>query len=108
MIYRFTCKAAGDVIVPGSFGDQLLRIIGKEPSATGILAVAAMPAALQALAKAIVQDGRHRLQTTPIDPGRRSAFQDEDEEVSLRQRVWPIQEMLQRAIDDDEPVVWSR
>lgn len=107
MIYRFTCKAAGDVIVPGSFAHQILRIIGKEPSATGILSVAALPAALLALSQAVARDSRHSLHMAARDAGRRTAFQDEDEEVSLRQRVWPIQEMLQRAIDEEEPVVWT-
>lgn len=108
MIYRFTCKAAADLIVTGPIGDHILRIIGKDPAPTGILSVAAMPAAMQALAQAIAQDSEPRMQAAPVDSASRTPTQDEDDEVvSLRQRAWPIQEMMRRARDEDEPIVWS-
>ena len=36
MIYKFRCKAAGDVIMLGPNGDQMLRLLGREPAAKGI------------------------------------------------------------------------
>ena len=41
LIYKFKSKAAGDVIMLGPGGDQVLRIIGREPAAKGIIEVAA-------------------------------------------------------------------
>src|SRR5206468_2407161 len=46
MIYKFKSKATGDVIMMGPNGDQVLRLIGKEPAAKGIIEVAAMPSAM--------------------------------------------------------------
>jgi acetolactate synthase-1/2/3 large subunit len=48
MIYKFKSKAAGDLIMLAPHGDQILRILGKEPSAQGIFDVADMPAAIAA------------------------------------------------------------
>ena len=93
MIYKFKSKAAGDLIMLGPQGDQLLRLLGREPAAKGIVEVAAMPAAIAALQAAVAADeaapGLHRLQAIDEQSGRT---------VALRQRVWPMVEMLQRAL----------
>jgi len=56
MIYKFKSKAAGDVIMLGPTGDQLLRLMGREPAAKGIIEVDAMPAAIEALERAVADD----------------------------------------------------
>jgi hypothetical protein len=97
MIYRFKSPATGDVIMLGPHGDQVLRLLGREPSAQGIVEPAAMPAALAALQAAIAAE--------TVD-----SSQDDDAAtapVALRQRLWPIIEMLRRAQAADEPVVWG-
>ena len=33
MIYRFRSPATGDVVMLGASGDELLRILGREPAA---------------------------------------------------------------------------
>ena len=48
MIYKFKSQAAGDVIMLGPNGDQMLRLIGHEPAAKGIVDVAQLPAAITA------------------------------------------------------------
>ena len=45
MIYRFKSKATADLIVMGPVGDNLLRLVGREPAAKGIIEVGALPAA---------------------------------------------------------------
>ncbi len=99
MIYKFKSKATGDVIMLGPNGDQMLRLIGHEPAAKGIIEVAAMPAAIAALQAAIEAD------EAPAEGG------DDDapggSRVSLRQRLWPVIEMFKRASADGEPVVWG-
>jgi hypothetical protein len=37
MIYKFKSKATGDVIMLGPHGDQLLRLLGREPALKGII-----------------------------------------------------------------------
>ncbi|MFY9512205.1 MAG: DUF1840 domain-containing protein [Rubrivivax sp.] len=97
MIYKFKSKATGDLVMLQPQGDQLLRLLGREPAARGIIEVAAMPAALAALEAAVAAD------ETPNG--------DDDEtpgrSISLRQRVWPMVEMLKRALAEQQPVVWG-
>ena len=102
MIYKFKSKAAGDVIMLGANGDQVLRLIGKEPAAQGIIEVAAMPAAMAAIEAAVVQDDANRRQA-PGDGGA-AAHQDA---VSLRQRAWPMREMMKRAYAAQADIVWG-
>jgi len=36
-MYRFKSKADGDLIMMGPVGDQILRIVGREPASQGII-----------------------------------------------------------------------
>lgn len=96
MIYKFKSAATGDLIMLGAHGDQLLKLLGREPSSRGIIEVADMPVASAALLAAITQD-----ETPPEDD---EAAQPA---VGLRQRLWPMIEMLRRAHEADAPVVWG-
>ena len=99
MIYKFKSKASGDLIMLEPNGDQMLRLLGREPAAKGIIEVADMGAAIDALHKA-VQAEDARLAEAQGDaeaaPG-----------VTLRQRLWPMVEMLKRAQAEKEVVVWG-
>ena len=55
MIYKFKSAATGDLVMLGPQGDQLLRLLGREPAAKGIIETAAMPAVLSALQAAIAE-----------------------------------------------------
>jgi hypothetical protein len=94
MIYKFRSKAAGDVIMLQPHGDQVLRLIGREPAAKGIIELDAMPAAIQALQNTAVQ-------------GDIPAESDGERGVGLKQRVWPMVEMLKRSHAAGEPIVWG-
>jgi hypothetical protein len=102
MIYKFKSKATGDVIMLGPNGDQMLRIIGREPSAKGIIEVEHMAAAIAALRAAVVAD----------EAPQAEADEDADEQsarpgITLRQRLWPVIDMLERAQGAGQPVVWG-
>ena len=43
MLYKFKSKAAGDLIMLGPNGDQVLRLVGREPAPQGIFEVEQMP-----------------------------------------------------------------
>jgi hypothetical protein len=94
MIYKFKSKAAGDVIMLQPHGEQLLRLIGREPAAKGIIEVADMPAAIRALQDAASQ-------------GDTPANADGERGVGLKQRVWPMIEMMKRTHAAGEPIVWG-
>jgi len=94
MLYKFKSKAAGDVIMLQAHGDQLLRLIGREPAAKGIIEPANMPAAMGALQQAAAQ-------------AQAASDADGERGVGLKQRVWPMIEMMKRAHAADEPIVWG-
>jgi hypothetical protein len=103
MIYKFKSKASGDVIMLGPHGDQLLRLLGREPAAKGIFEPAAMPAIEQRLAEAIA-----RTERAPAEPGGEApADEPALPSVGLRQRLWPMIEMLRRCHAAGEPIVWG-
>ncbi len=105
MLYKFKSKAAGDVIMLGANGDQVMRIIGKEPAAQGIIAVADMPAAIAALQAAILQSEAKG--EPAVDASAPAGATPGADRISLRQRAWPLLEMLKRARGAGEPIVWG-
>jgi len=104
MIYKFRSKSAGDVIMMGPSGDQVLRIIGKSPAPTGIIEPAAMPAAIAAIERAIVAEDEACKQTEAEAEGKKLPPRDA---VSLRQRAWPLVEMMKRSQAEGHEVVWG-
>ena len=103
MMYKFKSKAAGDVIMLGPNGDQVMRVLGREPAAKGIFEAATLAGAAAALEAAVVAEEAQRKQ----------AVADSDEPagkgdgVSLRQRVWPLVEMMKRSGAAGQDIVWG-
>jgi len=99
MIYKFRSKATGDLIMTQPVGERVLALIGKERTPQGIIEVDQMPAAIAALESAVAAQAP------------RAADDDDDagrtDRVSLRQRVWPMVEMMKRALADKQPIVWG-
>ena len=102
MIYKFKSKACGDLIMLGEHGDQLMRLLGREPAERGIIDTAAMPAALAALEGAIAAEAQT---ADAADPKEGEA--DARPAVGLRQRLWPMVEMLRQSHAAGQPVVWG-
>jgi hypothetical protein len=97
MLYRFRSAATGDVVMLGANGDEMLRLLGREPSAQGIVEAAALPDAIQRLQAAV----------TAAEAPSEDPADDKPAPVGLRQRVWPMVEMFRRAQAAGEPVVWG-
>jgi hypothetical protein len=96
MLYKFKSPATGDLIMLGPQGDQMLRALGREPAAQGIIQIDDMPAAIAALQAAIAQAEQ------PADDD-----QEATPQVGLRQRLWPMVEMLRKAHAARAAVVWG-
>ncbi len=94
MLYRFKSGADAEVIMTDSRGEQMLTIIGKEPSPKGIVAAAALPAAILALEQAVSAEEA-------------STKVPDDARVTLRQRAWPLLEMFKHAQLAQVAVVWG-
>ena len=106
MIYKFKSKAAGDVIMTGATGDHILRLLGKEPAPKGIILPADMPAAIAALEQAVHDEEAARRQAEE-EAAAAGETLPHREGISLRQRVWPLVEMLKRCHAADREIVWG-
>lgn len=106
MLFRFKSKVTGDLILLEPAGRRLLRIIGKEPAASGIIEPAQMAKAIAALEAAIAEE-----EACQREAAERAAEQGQapppQPEVSLRQRARPFIDMLRRCAEAGEPVVWG-
>ncbi len=106
MIYKFKSKADGDVIMTGPAGDEVLRVIGKPPAAKGIIEAGSMSAAIAAIEQAVAADEAARVQAEKeaVAAGAKLAPRDG---VNLRQRAWPLVEMMKRSISEGADIVWG-
>jgi hypothetical protein len=100
MMYKFKSQATGDLIMTQPVGDRVLSLIGKGPSPQGIIEVDQMPAAMSALEAAVSAES-----PKPADDGDDAT--PRGDAVSLRQRVWPMVEMMKRAHAGKQPIVWG-
>jgi hypothetical protein len=98
MLYKFKSKNAGDVIMLEANGRHILQTIGKDPAAKGIIEVAQMDAAIEALKTAITLE-------ESADPKDVDAVHQEG--LGLRQRSLPFIDMLQRNMAAGSDVVWG-
>lgn len=106
MLYKFKSKATGDVIMLEPQGKQILRIIGKEPGAKGIIEHGDMLAAIEALQKAVQQEEQMQAQAK-AEAAEKGEPVPRFEGIGLRQRVVPFIDMLKRAQAQEVDVVWG-
>ena len=86
-------------------GDRVLGLIGKSPASKGIISVEEMPAAVRALEAAVQTQPHAQAEVDPhTDSEEPNAAADN---VSLRQRIWPMVEMIKRSLEAGEPIVWG-
>lgn len=106
MLYKFKSPAAGDLIMLEPNGRRVLEIVGKDPGPTGIILPEQMPAAQEAIARAVEHEEAQQKAAIAeaLAQGRSApAF----EALSLRKRAWPMLEMLQRCAKANEPITWG-
>ncbi len=110
MLYKFKSKASGDVIMFETHAKALLEIMGKDPSAKGILLVADMPKALEALEAALKKHGHEAgHEEGHASPAKHGSKEQEQESlaVSLGQRAAPMRQMIKQCILEGHPIVWG-
>ena len=106
MIYKFKSKAAGDLIMLEPNGDAMLRAIGREPAPKGIIEPGAMATAIEAIERSIAADEAERAEAEREAREKGEALPPR-EGVSPRQRLFPMVEMMRRAMAADEAIVWG-
>jgi len=105
-LYRFKSRETGDLIMLQPNGQRILEILGKDPSAPGIIEPAHMAAAVQALREAVLAEEaeQQRLQAEAQAQGETPP---QFETVSLRLRSAPFIDMLQRCEQAQVEIVWG-
>jgi hypothetical protein len=108
MLYKFKSKVTSDVLMLEPNGREILQIMGKyspEKPHQGIITPQEMPAAIEALETA--------LQTSPavaapelLDESN-PADTPTEITVELRQRIVPFLQMLRKAQQHEQPIVWG-
>lgn len=106
MLYKFKSKNSGDLIMTGPVGDAVLRVMGKEPAPKGILETADMPTALRALEEAVAAEEAARAQAEAESRAAGERLPPASG-LGLRQRAWPMVEMIKRAQKAGVDIVWG-
>jgi len=108
MMYKFKSRAAADLLMTEPVGNRVLSLMGKEHAPQGIIDVDQLGPALAALEAAVAAE-------CP-EPSSHDADEDDAHDrphasscdhVSLRQRVWPMVQMLKAAQAERQPIVWG-
>ncbi len=122
MLYKFKSKATGDLIMLEPQGRQILKIIGKDPDPKGIIEPHDMLAAIEALRQAVVLEEEKRQaavqaardaqaaqtsQAVVSDDNAHASGSHVSGNISLKQRVVPFIDMLQRAHAEGKDIVWG-
>lgn len=106
MLYRFKSKAGADVIMMADSADAVLRLMGREPSPQGILELTDLPALIQALEAGVAAD-EAQFQRSVDEAKAAGQPTPRRQGVSLRQRAWPLHELMQRSLKEKTDVVWG-
>ena len=106
MLYKFKSKAAGDLIMLEPNGRQVLQIIGKDPAPKGIIEPGQMASAIQALESAIAQEEAEQ-KNTEAQAQAKGDKAPRPDGISLRQRAVPFVDMLRRAEQEGQDIVWG-
>ena len=112
MLYKFKSKATGDLIMLEPQGKHILKLIGKEPGAKGIILPHEMLPAIDALNAAVVQEelaiqAAKEAGKAEGDGGAAAPVAEGPRTIGLKQRVVPFIDMLRRAHAEDKEVVWG-
>ena len=104
MLYKFKCHAAADVIMSQPLVDKVLAARGREPSERGVIQVAAMQDAIDALQQAM--KASHEKLAAPKDEEQ----EDDDEhydDIPFHVRAEPFLNLLKLSLAEGKDVVWG-
>ena len=105
MLIIFKSPASGDVIMFEQNGKDMLGVLGKDPAdPKGIITVAQLPAAISALQDAIAADKARQPEKGEAEE---AESRPSGRGVSFFQRAVPLLELLERSLQDKQPVTWG-
>lgn len=106
MLYCFRSKAGADVLMLADSAEAVLALLGREPQPRGILERADLPQLIQALEAGVAADEARRQQAQEAARLAGEPVPNRPD-VSLRQRAWPLHELMQRSLRENTDVVWG-
>ena len=105
---KFKSRATAEVILLETSAQQVLRIIGKDPGPQGIITVDQIPDAVAALRKAVAEhDAQPDVAESLGDHHQGDDHIHTEGNISLRRRVAPFIDMLNRSHAEHQDVVWG-
>lgn len=105
MLVTFKTKAYANITMFGDVAAKLLELMGHSGAVPGSIPADSVGAALARLKAGIA---RVEEDTAPEDAGPRADdAQDEERPVTLKQRAWPLIELLEAADKANEYVLWE-
>lgn len=105
-LYRFKSRETGDLVMLQPSGKRILEILGKDPVGAGIIQPAEMPGAVEALrAAAAAEEVAH--QRMKEEAQANGEPEPQFETVSLRMRIAPFIDMMQRCQQAGAEIVWG-
>jgi hypothetical protein len=116
MLYKFKSKETSDLIMLAPHARLILKLIGKDADAKGIVMPQEMPNAIQSLLNAIDAEeiAAAKAKQLAAEQGQTqdknsnvNRFDEAMPHISLKQRAVPFMDMLKRAHDANVEVVWG-
>ena len=101
MALTFKSPSGPDITMLDANAKQVLELIGKEISLRGVITAAEAPACIAKLKAAIGVQGEEAIPYERSEPERAATF------VSLKARLWPFIDMLERAHAKGTDVLWG-
>ena len=105
-MYRFKSKAAADVIYLPDAANQVLAALGRKAAPQGIIEVADLSAAQQALLAAVEAD-EAAFAALVAEAEAKGEAPPRRQGVTLKQRVWPLLDMLRLSEAQRADVIWQ-
>ena len=106
---RFRSKPCADVLMLPALAQRALSLMGRDALPSGLLAAEDLPLLLDRLQQAVALDDQ-RASESEARPGGAPVDDECDDptpEPRLRQRLWPLMDLLRRSHAAGESVVWS-
>ena len=108
MIYEFKCKVAGTVVMTQPAAERLLKIIGKPPAPAGVFEPEHLPGAISALQAAVEREQAGAATSEPDNADNdEDSASDASKRVSLKQRAWPLLDLMKTALAADQRITWG-
>ncbi|WP_250532841.1 DUF1840 domain-containing protein [Caballeronia sp. AZ10_KS36] len=107
MLITFKTMAAPDVMMLDNLAEYLLEIIGKQLNERGVITHDELPAAIQKLEAAIVNDKKERAEHDGHFHEGEQGHDPHEIPIGLSQRAYPFLDMLRLAQKENKDILWG-